>query len=71
MQVPGISTRRAVSLFNQCGFYTIRSGKHIIMKNEHNRSIAIPRSAEINSKTMSLIIKQAGYDVKAFVATFL
>jgi predicted RNA binding protein YcfA (HicA-like mRNA interferase family) len=64
-QLPGVSHRRAVKVFEKAGFWIVRQGKHISMTNGE-RIIIIPRANPINAFTMGGIIKDAGMTVEEF-----
>ena len=66
MEIPGTSTRNAAKVLRSFGFEFVRNSSHFIMRNQHGKTIALPRSKEINSRTMAKIVREAGINISLF-----
>jgi predicted RNA binding protein YcfA (HicA-like mRNA interferase family) len=64
-RLPGVSHQRAVRAFIKAGFWVVREGKHISMRNGE-RIIIIPRANPVNALTMGGIIQDAGLTTEEF-----
>lgn len=65
-KVPGINHLDAIRALQKAGFHIARQGKHVVMTNEDNRIITIPRHNPINAYTMGGIVRDAGLNIPEF-----
>ena len=68
-KLPRISGMKAVKAFNKSGWSVARqTGSHIIMiKNDYDVILSVPRHKELDRGTLRKLIKSAGLTVDDFV----
>ncbi len=65
-RLPGINHLDAVRAFEKAGFQIARQGKHIVMIDDQDRILTIPRHNPVNAFTMGGIVRDAGLTIEEF-----
>ena len=65
-KLPGVNHLNAVRALEKAGFTIARQGKHIVMTNDANRIVTIPRHNPVNAFTMGGIVRDAGLTIAEF-----
>ena len=65
-KLPGVNDQDAVRALEKAGFRIARQGKHIVMTNDEERIVTVPRNNPINAFTMGGIVRDAGLTIEEF-----